>query len=54
MKNCKSHCITVSLYQIIRDCQCLNDVRIRIYDLGTLTTWLYKLETKECIICIIG
>ena len=29
------------VYQIFRNGQCLNDLRVLIYDLGTLTTWLY-------------
>ena len=28
------------VHQNNRNCQCLNDLRVRIYDLGTLTTWL--------------
>ena len=31
---------SMSVYQILRNCQCLNGLRVRIYDLGTLTTWL--------------
>ena len=30
---------SMSLCQIFRNCQCLGDLRVRIYDLGTLTTW---------------
>ena len=31
----------MSVYQIFRNCQCLNNLRVRFYDLGILTTWLY-------------
>ena len=27
------------MYQIFRNCQCLNDLQVRIYDLATSTTW---------------
>ena len=30
------------VYQILRNCQYLNNFRVRIYVLGTLTTWLFK------------
>ena len=31
------------VYQVFKNCQCLNDLRVRIYDLVTFTTWLsYK------------
>ena len=29
------------VYPIFRNGPCLNDVRVRSYDLGSLTTWLY-------------
>ena len=31
---------TMSVYQIYRNRQCLNDLRVRTYDLGTFTAWL--------------
>ena len=27
--------------------QCLNDLRVRIYDSGTLTTWLYRSSSEK-------
>ena len=32
---------SLSVYQIFRNCRCSNDLRVRIYGLGTLTTWLH-------------
>ena len=32
---------SMSVYQIFQNCRCSNDLRVRIYGLGTLTTWLY-------------
>ena len=32
----------LQIFQIFRNCQCLNDLRVRTYDLGTLSTLLYK------------
>ena len=29
---------SVHVYKIYRNCQCLNDLRVRTYDLGTLIT----------------
>ena len=38
---------SMSVYQIFRNCQYLNDVRIRTYDLGTLTTCFITLLSLE-------
>ena len=38
---------SMSVYQIFRNCQCLDNLRVRIYDLGTLTTWLYNTVELE-------
>ena len=34
---------SMSVYQILRNCQCLNDLRVRIYDFF-FTTWLYLIH----------
>ena len=31
---------SMSAYQIFRNCQCLNDLRARTFDLDTVTIWL--------------
>ena len=35
------------MYLIFLNCQCLNDLRVRIYDLVTLTTWLITLVQAQ-------
>ena len=46
MLTTRGHLITplflgsMSIHQLFLNCQSLNDLRVRIYDLGTLTTWL--------------
>ena len=41
------------MYQILRNCQFLNDLGVRIYDLGTLTTWLQnELFDGASVLCI--
>ena len=41
------------VYKIFRTCQCLNDLRVRIYDLGALNTWLYNLEEETGLMILI-
>ena len=37
--------VFMAVYHIFRHCQCLKDLRVRIYDLGTLPNWL-KLQNR--------
>ena len=39
------------VYQIFWHCQCLNDLRVQIYDLGTLTTWLTIIHAYAFVAC---
>ena len=32
---------SMTVYQIFQNCQCLNDLRVRTFDMGTLAIWLY-------------
>ena len=43
---------SMSVYQIFRNFQCLNDLRARIYDLGTLITWLSNLNGIRNVRCV--
>ena len=38
---------SMSVYQIFRNCQCLNDSRVLIYDSDTLTTWLWNCSHSD-------
>ena len=43
---------SMSVYQIFRNCQCFNDLRVWTYDLCTLTTWFLhqlKIAATYCL-----
>ena len=37
----------MSVYQIFRNWQCINEFRVPKYDWGSLTTWLYAFTLKN-------
>ena len=42
---------SMAVYQIFRNCQCLYDLRVWTYDIGTLTTWLLYVNAIILVPC---
>ena len=43
-----------SEYQIFRNRQCLNDLRVRIHDLGISITWPFPDQSTQAVDCLVS